>query len=68
MKNKEYKSCIFKLVDTACINLIHFSRYFIMQNVELFIRNARLNGRNRQPKYIDVYYVTCMHKYVYLAM
>lgn len=41
-----------------------------MQTVELFIRNARLNGKetgNPNMQNVDVYYVTCMDKNVYLA-
>lgn len=40
------KAAFLKLVDTARINLYAFKqRYFIMQTVELFRRNARLNGK-----------------------
>lgn len=46
--NKKKTAFLNLLTQLACINLYAFKhRYFIMQKVELFIRNARLNGREQ---------------------
>lgn len=45
------KAAFLNLLTQLGINLYAFKqRYFIMQNVELFIRNARLNGKKQATR------------------